>query len=91
MVQATSSVDGKADALIQQAVRSAFVSCTVLTIAHRLHSVQDSDRILVLDQGRVAEFASPQQLLTVRQVFLSVASKHASCRQVMLSLACELI
>ena len=64
-VQATSSIDSQADALIQQAVRSAFAACTVLTIAHRLHSIQDSDRILVLEAGQVAEYDLPERLMQV--------------------------
>ena len=65
-VQATSNVDSKTDALIQETVRTVFAKCTVLTIAHRLHTILGSDRVLVLDAGRVAEYGPPQQLLQVR-------------------------
>ena len=61
--EATSSVDVHTDALIQQTIRTVFKACTVITVAHRLNTIMDSDRILVLDQGRVAEFATPAQLL----------------------------
>ena len=61
--EATSNVDNETDAVIQRTIRTAFRDCTVLTIAHRLHTIADSDRILVLEQGRVAEFDAPDALL----------------------------
>jgi len=64
--EATSNVDTASNALIQETVRAAFADCTVLTIAHRLHSILDSDRILVLEDGRVKEFDTPENLLQVR-------------------------
>ncbi|KAJ5095316.1 hypothetical protein NUU61_004672 [Penicillium alfredii] len=63
--EATSAVDKSTDQLIQQSVRSAFRrgETTLVVIAHRLSTVADFDRILVLDAGQVAEFGSPQELL----------------------------
>lgn len=63
MDEATASVDRDSDAQIQRMVRECFSHCTVLTIAHRLHTVVDSDRVLVLDDGRVAELDVPSALL----------------------------
>lgn len=63
MDEATANVDPKTDSLIQQTIREQFAECTILTVAHRLHTVVDSDRILVLDDGRVEEFDSPQRLM----------------------------
>lgn len=63
MDEATSNVDNDTDSLIQATIRKAFKHCTVLTIAHRLHTIIDSDRILLLDGCRVAEFDTPQALL----------------------------
>ncbi|CAF4273615.1 unnamed protein product, partial [Adineta steineri] len=51
------------DELIQQAIRDKFKECTVLTIAHRLRTIIDSDRILVLGNGEVLEFDTPSSLL----------------------------
>jgi ATP-binding cassette subfamily C (CFTR/MRP) protein 1 len=63
MDEATASVDFETDAFIQRTVREEFTGATVLTIAHRLATVIDSDRILVLDGGVVKEYASPSDLL----------------------------
>lgn len=64
--EATSNVDNTTDALIQQTIRSAFNECTVLTIAHRLHTIIDSDRVLLLEGGLLKEFDTPLALMAVR-------------------------
>lgn len=61
--EATANIDLATDALIQRAIRSDFPGCTILTIAHRISTVIDYDRILVLEKGRVVEFDAPQVLL----------------------------
>ncbi|XP_017777137.1 PREDICTED: probable multidrug resistance-associated protein lethal(2)03659 [Nicrophorus vespilloides] len=61
--EATANVDPQTDALIQETLRSKFSECTVLTIAHRLNTVMDSDKILVMDAGRIVEFDAPYALL----------------------------
>lgn len=53
----------RTDKLIQQTIRSKFANCTVLTIAHRLHTVMDSDRVLVMDAGEVRELGHAYELL----------------------------
>lgn len=61
--EATANVDPQTDALIQRTIRVKFRECTVLTVAHRLHTVMDSDRILVMDAGCAKEFDYPHMLL----------------------------
>jgi len=61
--EATASVDTRTDALIQETIRTQFAKCTVLTIAHRINTIMDSDRIMVLDAGRIVEFDEPTKLL----------------------------
>ncbi|KAJ2355546.1 hypothetical protein GGF43_002621, partial [Coemansia sp. RSA 2618] len=61
--EATAAIDPESDAIIQESIRNEFKHCTVLTIAHRLNTIIDSDRILVLDRGQVVEFDTPQRLL----------------------------
>ncbi|XP_038050161.1 multidrug resistance-associated protein 4-like [Patiria miniata] len=61
--EATANVDIRTDRLIQATIRQRFKHCTVLTIAHRLNTIMDSDRVLVLDAGRLVEFDEPYVLL----------------------------
>lgn len=61
--EATASVDVSTDKLIQETIRTEFKDKTIVTIAHRLNTILDSDRVLVLDKGRVAEFDTPERLL----------------------------
>jgi len=60
--EATSAVDMHTDALIQRSIRKEFTDATLVVIAHRLSTIADFDRILVLSDGRVAEFGSPREL-----------------------------
>ncbi|XP_033345550.1 multidrug resistance-associated protein 4-like isoform X1 [Bombus vosnesenskii] len=61
--EATANVDPQTDALIQHTIRKKFAKCTVLTIAHRLNTIMDSNKVLVMDKGRMAEYDHPHILL----------------------------
>ncbi|KAK9055990.1 hypothetical protein SSX86_027077 [Deinandra increscens subsp. villosa] len=61
--EATAAVDVMTDALIQKTIREEFKSCTMIIIAHRLNTIIDCDRILLLDAGQVVEYDSPGKLL----------------------------
>ncbi|XP_037030674.1 probable multidrug resistance-associated protein lethal(2)03659 isoform X2 [Bradysia coprophila] len=61
--EATANVDPETDRLIQETIRLNFNSCTVLTISHQLYNIMDSDRILVLENGRIVELDRPLVLL----------------------------
>nr|UOU03335.1 ATP-binding cassette subfamily C1-4 [Brachionus rubens] len=72
--EATASIDHNTDEIIQSTIRSQFKECTILTIAHRLNTIMDNDRIMVLDKGRLVEFDSPANLLSnISSIFYSMA------------------
>jgi len=74
MDEATANVDFETDALIQKAIRKEFKDVTVLTIAHRINTILDCNRVLVLEAGSVVEFDTPQKLLNNEEsVFYGLA------------------
>ncbi|XP_011505704.1 PREDICTED: multidrug resistance-associated protein 4-like [Ceratosolen solmsi marchali] len=83
--EATANVDPVTDDLIQKAIRNSFKDCTVLMIAHRLNTIMDSDKILVMQDGVAIEFDEPYVLLQrnngyfkrmVHQSGNNIASQH---------------
>ncbi|KAK6485811.1 multidrug resistance-associated protein 1-like [Huso huso] len=73
--EATASIDMETDNLVQLTIRKEFSDCTILTIAHRIHTIMDSDRVLVLDSGRIVEFDSPSNLIQRKGVFFHMVSE----------------
>ncbi|XP_024516521.1 canalicular multispecific organic anion transporter 2 [Selaginella moellendorffii] len=63
MDEATAAVDNDTDQIIQATIRASFQDCTVLTVAHRIQTIIDNDRVLVMEAGRIAEFDTPKNLL----------------------------
>ncbi|XP_043350056.1 multidrug resistance-associated protein 1 isoform X3 [Dermochelys coriacea] len=71
--EATAAVDLETDNLIQSTIRTQFEDCTVLTIAHRLNTIMDYERVIVLDKGEIVECDSPANLLQKKGIFYSMA------------------
>ncbi|KAA0188663.1 hypothetical protein HAZT_HAZT011139 [Hyalella azteca] len=77
MDEAITNVDPIADELIQRTIREKFKQCTVLTVAHRLHTVMDSTRVMVLSDGKVKELDAPHSLLQDRASLFSRLVRQA--------------
>jgi len=79
MDEATANVDPSTDALIQATIRREFKCCTVITIAHRMGTILDCDRVMVLDAGRMVDFDTPQCLAAKRNgSFCDLLSKSST-------------
>lgn len=75
--EATASVDSQTDAVIQKIIREDFESCTIISIAHRIPTVMDCDRVLVIDAGKAKEFDSPARLLEKQSLFAALVQEYA--------------
>ena len=71
--EAKASLDLRTDHFIQRTIQTSFSACTVLTIAHRLNTVMQYDKIMVMDQGKVVECDTPDNLLNSNGVFAEMA------------------
>ncbi|XP_075643517.1 putative ABC transporter C family member 15 isoform X2 [Castanea sativa] len=78
--EATASVDSATDGVLQKIISQEFTNRTVVTIAHRIHTVIDSDLVLVLSEGRIAEYDTPGKLLERPDSFFSKLIKEYSSR-----------
>ena len=67
--EATASVDVKTDHLIQKTIQTQFSNCTVLTIAHRLNTIINYDKVMVLDHGELIQFDTPKELGEMKGLF----------------------
>ena len=61
--EATASIDNDTDAVLQTCIREIFADATILTIAHRLHTIMDSTQVMLFDKGRLKEYDEPATLL----------------------------
>ncbi|GFR98147.1 multidrug resistance-associated protein 1 [Elysia marginata] len=76
--EATAAVDMETDDLIQATIRSQFTDCTILTIAHRLNTIMDYDRIMVLASGEIKELDTPSALLENKNSMFYAMAKDAN-------------
>lgn len=73
--EATSNIDQATDRIVQKLIREEFKTHTILTVAHRLDSIMDADRVFVMDNGRLVETGKPRDLMQIE------GSWFASLRQ----------
>lgn len=74
--EATAAVDVQTDAMLQTTLRSPlFAHRTIITVAHRINTILDSDRVVVLDKGEVVEFDAPLELIKKRGVFYGLVKE----------------
>ncbi|KAJ8898619.1 hypothetical protein K2173_004232 [Erythroxylum novogranatense] len=78
MDEATASVDSQTDAMIQKIIREDFAACTIISIAHRIPTVMDCDRVLVIDAGQAKEFDKPSRLLERPTLFGALVQEYAN-------------
>ncbi|KAG0452559.1 hypothetical protein HPP92_025223 [Vanilla planifolia] len=78
MDEATASVDSQTDGLIQKIIREDFFNCTIISIAHRIPTVMDCDRVLVVDAGLAKEFDTPANLLESPSLFGALVQEYAN-------------
>ncbi|XP_045455226.1 ATP-binding cassette sub-family C member 4-like [Melitaea cinxia] len=76
--EATANVDPKTDEFIQKTIRKRFSDCTVITVAHRLNTIMDSDRVMVMDSGCLVEFDHPYKLLNKPEGYFTKMVKETS-------------
>lgn len=74
--EATAAVDVQTDAMLQTTLRGPlFANRTIVTVAHRINTILDSDRVVVLDKGEVAEFDTPAELIKRRGLFYGLVKE----------------
>ncbi|XP_071738320.1 ABC transporter C family member 4-like [Rutidosis leptorrhynchoides] len=78
MDEATASVDSQTDAIIQKIIREDFSDCTIISIAHRIPTVMDCDRVLVIDAGYAKEFDKPSHLIEKPSLFGALVQEYAN-------------
>ncbi|CAD5186647.1 unnamed protein product [Musa acuminata subsp. malaccensis] len=81
--EATASIDSATDAVLQRVIKEEFASCTVITIAHRVPTVTDSDMVMVLSYGKLVEYDKPSRLIENRSSAFAklVAEYWSNCRR----------
>ncbi|KAK9099160.1 hypothetical protein Syun_026205 [Stephania yunnanensis] len=80
--EATASIDSATDATLQRVIREEFSNCTVITVAHRVPTVIDSDMVMVLSYGKLVEYDDPSKLMGIHSFFSKLVAEYwSSCRK----------
>lgn len=80
--EATASIDSTTDAVLQRIIRQEFSDCTVITVAHRVPTVIDSDMVMVLSYGNLVEYEEPSKLMETNSHFSKLVAEYwSSCRR----------
>ncbi|GAU27415.1 hypothetical protein TSUD_356510 [Trifolium subterraneum] len=80
--EATASIDSATDAILQRVIRQEFAECTVITVAHRIPTVIDSDMVMVLSYGKLVEYDEPSKLMNTNSSFSKLVTEYwSSCRK----------
>ncbi|KAK9131039.1 hypothetical protein Sjap_011526 [Stephania japonica] len=80
--EATASIDSATDATLQRVIREEFSNCTVITVAHRVPTVIDSDMVMVLSYGKLVEYDDPSKLMGINSFFSKLVAEYwSSCRK----------
>ncbi|KAK2406346.1 ABC transporter C family member [Trifolium repens] len=80
--EATASIDSATDVILQRVIRQEFAECTVITVAHRIPTVIDSDMVMVLSYGKLVEFDEPSKLMNTNSSFSKLVAEYwSSCRK----------
>jgi len=85
--EATAAVDHETDTIIQESIRNGLKGVTVITVAHRLRTVMDADKIMVLDAGRIVEFGTPEVLLAMDDGMLRALVEQSGDRDELIKIA----
>ncbi|XP_045789107.1 ABC transporter C family member 8-like [Trifolium pratense] len=80
--EATASIDSATDVILQRVIRQEFAECTVITVAHRVPTVIDSDMVMVLSYGKLVEYDEPSKLMDTNSSFYKLVAEYwSSCRK----------
>ncbi|KAI3512557.1 hypothetical protein L1887_19873 [Cichorium endivia] len=80
--EATASIDSTTDAILQGIIREEFSTCTVITVAHRVPTVIDSDKVMVLSFGKMVEYDEPSKLMATDSFFSKLVAEYwSSCKR----------
>ena len=85
--EATSNVDMETDSFIQKCIHTKFEGTTVITIAHRLNTIADYDKVIVMKKGRIEERGSPHELIEKRGLFAEMVEHTGDNADIIKSLA----